>query len=285
MDFAQSHPATGFASSESTPAHRAIPSRAKPAPHPFAHRSTSTGSAPSFSSFVAQGPGQWRQTIDPYTRHKQMMALRGPRESVPFEGKSYWDILKDNHRFLRSADDDDGSWEARFAKRYYDRLVKEYVICSLKGYKKGEIGFRWRMEHEVVAGRGQFSCGNRTCTEKKNLRSYEVNFEYTENGDDKQALVKVRLCTPCAFRLNYKHLKKRRRKEKKKKIKKKEKKRRKLDDRSEPEHSDEGSESESDSEDVISGVDSERLKRLAELAKPKPPEKDGWDGALDDLLQ
>ena len=35
------------------------------------------------------------------------------------------------------------------------------------------------------------------------LSSYEVNFAYEEAGQRKQALVKLRVCPQCAFKLNY----------------------------------------------------------------------------------
>lgn len=50
---------------------------------------------------------------------------------------------------------------------------------------------RWRIEHEVVAGKGQFICGNKKCEERIGLRSWEVNFAYLENGEKKNALVKL----------------------------------------------------------------------------------------------
>jgi protein FRA10AC1 len=38
---------------------------------------------------------------------------------------------------------------------------------------------------------GQFSCGNRKCNEKNGLRSWEVNFAYIEDGEKKNALIKL----------------------------------------------------------------------------------------------
>ncbi|CAE7034204.1 Fra10ac1 [Symbiodinium natans] len=121
--------------------------------------------------------------------------------------KSDYDILRENHRFLRSDEADDKSWESRLARRYYDRLFKEYVICDLSGYRNGQVGFRWRTEAEVLHGRGQFSCGHKHCSSKDGLRSYEVDFKYVEECS-KRALVKVRLCQDCAFKLHYQRLKK-----------------------------------------------------------------------------
>lgn len=51
---------------------------------------------------------------------------------------------------------------------------------------------RWRTEQEVVNGKGQFSCGNKTCSESEGLRTWEVNFAYEEEEEKKNALVKLR---------------------------------------------------------------------------------------------
>jgi protein FRA10AC1 len=51
---------------------------------------------------------------------------------------------------------------------------------------------RWRTEQEVVNGKGQFSCGNKTCPESEGLRTWEVNFAYKEQEEKKNALVKLR---------------------------------------------------------------------------------------------
>lgn len=88
---------------------------------------------------------------------------------------------------------------------------------------------RWRIEKEVVIGKGQFICGNKSCTIEKYLRTWEVNFAYVENEEKKNALVKISrlylystisfnffnlsffilgLCPECSLRLNY-HSKKR----------------------------------------------------------------------------
>lgn len=67
---------------------------------------------------------------------------------------------------------------------------------------------RWRIEQEVVAGKGQFICGNKACSKKEALKSWEVNFNYLEHGEKKNALVKLRLCEKCSNKLNY-HTKKR----------------------------------------------------------------------------
>lgn len=116
-----------------------------------------------------------------------------------------YDVLKQSYRFLRSEDDD--SKEApsivRLARRYYDRLFKEYAICDLSrvsSHRKA-IGLRWRTHKECAQGKGQFSCGAVGCDSREGLESYEVPFKYKEAGDRKAALVKVRVCEACATRL------------------------------------------------------------------------------------
>nr|XP_048713067.1 protein FRA10AC1 isoform X3 [Caretta caretta] len=97
------------------------------------------------------------------------------------------------------------SGEKRLAKKYYDKLFKEYCIADLTRYKENKFGFRWRHEKEVVSGKGQFSCGNKHCDEKEGLKSWEVNFGYTEYGEKRNALVKLRLCPQCSCKLNFHH--------------------------------------------------------------------------------
>lgn len=54
-----------------------------------------------------------------------------------------------------------------------------------------QIALRWRIEREVVTGKGQFICGNKKCEERLELRSWEVNFAYFEHGEKKNALIKL----------------------------------------------------------------------------------------------
>ena len=57
----------------------------------------------------------------------------------------------------------------------------------------------------MISGRGQFSCGAKGCRAADNLVSYEVPFAYAEAGEQKQALVKLRVCPDCAMKLNFGH--------------------------------------------------------------------------------
>ncbi|XP_047464512.1 protein FRA10AC1 [Mugil cephalus] len=119
------------------------------------------------------------------------------------------DVLRENHRFLwRDEDEEDMTWEKELAKKYYDKLFKEYCITDLSRYKENKFGFRWRTENEVVSGKGQFQCGNKRCEKEEGLKSWEVNFAYVEQGEKRNALVKLRLCPECSFKLNYHHKRK-----------------------------------------------------------------------------
>lgn len=74
-------------------------------------------------------------------------------------------------------------------------------------YKEGKIGMRWRTEKEVIKGKGQFICANLSCDETAELKSYEVNFGYIEHGVKQNALVKIRVCPECVYKLFYKKMK------------------------------------------------------------------------------
>lgn len=113
------------------------------------------------------------------------------------------DVIREHHRFLWDDESKEDSWETRLARRYYDKLFKEYCIADLTRYRENKIALRWRTETEVVAGIGQFQCGSRKCLRRDGLRSWEVNFAYREQGVHKNALIKLRLCPEHSMHLNY----------------------------------------------------------------------------------
>ncbi|KAI7887032.1 hypothetical protein K492DRAFT_184772 [Lichtheimia hyalospora FSU 10163] len=139
--------------------------------------------------------------VDAYTRHKKLIrdyvlhygrGTAPPKAQIPSSVKTEYDIIREHHRFVRSDDEDDEqSWEHRVAKKYYDKLFKEYAICELKYYKEGKIALRWRTEREVILGKGQFICGSTRCDDSNGLESWEVNFGYMEHGEKKNELVKT----------------------------------------------------------------------------------------------
>ncbi|CAR31477.1 Protein FRA10AC1 homolog [Caenorhabditis elegans] len=157
-------------------------------------------------------------SMNAYDRHKEMINLyylSYPGATKLLNRKiqdetTDLDVLKKHHRFVWSEDDeinasqpDKNSWETRMAKKYYDKLFKEYCIVDLSMYKTNKIGMRWRTENEVKEGKGQLSCGARKCNETAHLSSWEVNFTYKEDNRVKSTLVKARLCPKCSEKLNY----------------------------------------------------------------------------------
>ncbi|KAH7290536.1 hypothetical protein KP509_30G052500 [Ceratopteris richardii] len=122
--------------------------------------------------------------LNAYDRHKKFMndyALHYGKVSVNIEErrpiKTDQDTLRETYRFIRTEEDDsDNTWEQRLAKRYYDKLFKEYCIADMSHYKDGKIGMRWRSEKEVISGKGQFIFGSKNCDVKEDLSSYERIF-------------------------------------------------------------------------------------------------------------
>ncbi|XP_069913705.1 protein FRA10AC1 isoform X6 [Oryctolagus cuniculus] len=168
--------------------------------------------------------------MDAYQRHTKfvndyILYYGGKKEDFRRLGendKTDLDVIRENHKFLWNEEDEvDMTWEKRLAKKYYDKLFKEYCIADLSRYKENKgnwhgatgvvealllassellwpsltgwkFGFRWRVEKEVISGKGQFFCGNKYCDEKEGLKSWEVNFGYIEHGEKRNALVKLR---------------------------------------------------------------------------------------------
>ena len=165
---------------------------------------------------------EWRtrrfhlMSLDAYARHKTLVnqylmtcgkGIESFTRSTAGDRNDYH-VLMEQHRFLWDESTDTSTWEKRLAKEYYDRLFKEYAIADLRLYKENKIAMRWRVEKEVIEGKGQFICGSKHCSEREDLQSWEVNFAYVEQGEKKNALVKLRLCTACSKKLNYHHKRK-----------------------------------------------------------------------------
>ena len=145
-----------------------------------------------------------RVFLETYDKYHGKNAAAARAELIRRPSTTDAQVLRDSYRFIRNAEDDaEDSWEARMARRYYAKLFKEYAIADLSRYAEHNIGLRWRIEKEVVSGKGQFSCGNKKCDARDGLGSFELNFAYQENGERKSALVKVRACPTCADKLNF----------------------------------------------------------------------------------
>lgn len=149
--------------------------------------------------------------LDPKERHRKFITdyrsitTQKPKQSVKHLVNEV-DIARENCKFIMDGEDNEESlsWEQRIAKKYYDKLFKEYCLAELKLYKEGKIALRFRTQEEVFNGKGQFTCGSLKCNETKDLSSWEVHFAYIEDDQKKEALVKVRLCPGCSYKLNYK---------------------------------------------------------------------------------
>lgn len=232
--------------------------------------------------------------LDAYSRHKQLinnyLLMHGKgvehfKRSTENDRNDY-DVLKDKHCFLWDSDDELLSWESRLAKAYYDKLYKEYSIADLSKYKENKIALRWRVEQEVVSGKGQFLCGNKYCDAMSDLQSWEVNFGYLEHGQKKNALVKLRLCPECSMKLNYHHKrhkwktkksedKQSSHKRKHKHDHKKKKKQKKEESTSSGKEADDTSTAQTSTSDIAKDIWSKPVS-LAEVERPKEEEFDEY---------
>jgi protein FRA10AC1 len=141
------------------------------------------------------------KTMDELSRSKKLLS-----KYIKHYGnetfKTDFDGIKKEFKFLYDDEDDVSStWEKQFAKKYYDKLFKEFCLVDLSKYKDRKVGMRWRLEKEVLSGKGQYICGEINCKIAMDLYTMEVNFAYKEDGTQKQALVKVKLCPDCAKKL------------------------------------------------------------------------------------
>lgn len=80
--------------------------------------------------------------LNAFERHKRFMndyqqyygAGGGSHEQV-YPVKTDQDTLRETYRFIRTEEDDlERSWEQRLAKRYHDKLFKEYCIADMSRY-------------------------------------------------------------------------------------------------------------------------------------------------------
>lgn len=88
--------------------------------------------------------------LNAYERHKQFMrdyqahygsggVSSGQQQQQVMPLKTDRDTLRETYRFIRSEEDDlERSWEQRLAKRYHDKLFKEYCIADMSRY-----GYFW----------------------------------------------------------------------------------------------------------------------------------------------
>lgn len=175
------------------------------------------------------------ENLSAYDRHVRMMNTYTTAQRLEEEHQRRWiakyrsdrDLIAESFKFLgpddtfepttttASSSNNNNSSEMRetkegenrerkLAEKYYSKLFREYCLVNLTRYREGKFGLRWRTKDEVISGKGQFECGCLECKETGGLKTYEVNFKYSERGIDKNALVKLRLCDSCAEKMNYK---------------------------------------------------------------------------------
>jgi len=164
----------------------------------------------------AEGYMDRYRSLNAYERHKKlineyMLYYPGSTSRLKRDtskDKVDLDIVRENHRFIWTDSEDPNTWEKQLSKKYYDKLFREYGLYDLSRYKENKIAIRWRVEKEVVDGKGQFSCGEIHCSNLDGLRSWEVNFAYMEEGTKKNALVKLRACPGCSIKLNHSQMRK-----------------------------------------------------------------------------
>lgn len=62
------------------------------------------------------------------------------------------DIVRENHKFLWDEDKEPTTWEQRLAKKYHDKLFKEYCICDLSRFKENKVNKAGQSAHQFRAG-------------------------------------------------------------------------------------------------------------------------------------
>ncbi|XP_075975115.1 protein FRA10AC1 homolog isoform X2 [Anticarsia gemmatalis] len=236
------------------------------------------------------------RNLNPYELHKYLVNVyclntkgsTGHLKRDTSKDRTDLDIIRENYKFLWEEDDVADTWEKQLAKKYYDKLFKEYCICDLSRYKENKVALRWRIEKEVVLGKGQFLCGNKVCNNDRDLKSWEVNFAYIEDNEKKNALVKLRLCPECSDKLNYKS-KKREIKRLKKSQKKKKKSKKVTDEEDDEETATEPTESTVEPSTSAEIVPTENIaeESLWKKSVPETEEKsreEEFEEYLEDLL-
>jgi protein FRA10AC1 len=87
--------------------------------------------------------------LNPYQLHTHLIneyILTKPGSTKQLErdqskDKHDIDVIRENHRFLweDQASTAEVTWEQQLAKKYYDKLFKEYTICDLIRYKENKV--------------------------------------------------------------------------------------------------------------------------------------------------
>lgn len=87
------------------------------------------------------------RNLNPYELHKYLVnvyCLNAKGSSTLLKrdtsrDRTDLDVIRENHKFLWEDDDVADTWEKQLAKKYYDKLFKEYCICDLSRYKENKV--------------------------------------------------------------------------------------------------------------------------------------------------
>lgn len=92
------------------------------------------------------------RNLKPYELHKYLVNIYCLNTIIPHYKESTsnlardtsrdrtdLDVIRENYKFVWEDDDIADSWEKQLAKKYYDKLFKEYCICDLSRYKENKV--------------------------------------------------------------------------------------------------------------------------------------------------
>lgn len=90
------------------------------------------------------------RNLNPYELHKYLVNVyclntKGSTTALKRDtskDRTDLDIIRENYKFLWDEDDVADTWEKQLAKKYYDKLFKEYCICDLSRYKENKVSSR-----------------------------------------------------------------------------------------------------------------------------------------------
>lgn len=96
------------------------------------------------------------RNLNPYELHKHLVNVYSlnTRGSTSFlkrdasRDRTDLDVIRENHKFLWEEDEVADSWEKQLAKKYYDKLFKEYCICDLTRYKENKVSLSSQLYKE-----------------------------------------------------------------------------------------------------------------------------------------
>lgn len=142
---------------------------------------TSSCSSSSLSSLDERSA---RERHRPHRKRKHRSRDTNLPPHLPPPAPSDWDELRSHFQFVLPTDDYaegeaaaevnnaicqdrayGSTWQQRMVKQYHSGLYKEYVLADLSRVTEpgNRVGLRWRVEQEVISGKGFRSCGNLMC--------------------------------------------------------------------------------------------------------------------------